>query len=56
MAKQAFEAEQRQHNADVNFLKDSFEMCEEGAIEKYASVVLATSAASLLVFLDATRL
>ena len=43
MAKQAFEAEQRQHNADVNFLKDSFEMCEEGAIEKYASVVLANS-------------
>lgn len=42
-AKQEFEAEQRQHNADVNFLRESFEMCEESAIEKYASVVLANS-------------
>ena len=42
-AKQEFEAEQRQHNADVQFLKESFEMQEEGAIEKYASVVLANS-------------
>lgn len=42
-AKQEFEAEQRQHNADVNFLRESFKMCEEGAIEKYASVVLANS-------------
>lgn len=43
VAKQEFETEQRQHNADVQFLKESFEMCEEGAIEKYASVVLANS-------------
>ena len=42
-AKQEFEAEQRQHNADVQFLKESFEICEEAAIEKYASVVLANS-------------
>ena len=42
-AKQEFESEQRQHNADVSFLKESFEMGEEGAIEKYASVVLANS-------------
>ena len=43
LAKQEFETEQRQHNADVNFLRESFEMHEEGAIEKYASVVLANS-------------
>lgn len=42
-AKQEFEAEQRQHNADVHFLRESFEMGEESAIEKYASVVLANS-------------
>lgn len=42
-AKQEFETEQRQHNADVYFLKESFEMGEESAIEKYASVVLANS-------------
>ena len=42
-AKQEFEAEQRQHNADVIFLRESFENCEECAIEKYASVVLANS-------------
>ena len=43
LAKQEFEAEKRQHNADVQFLKESFEMGEESAIEKYASVVLANS-------------
>ncbi len=43
LAKQEFEMEQRQHNADVNFLRESFEMHEESAIEKYASVVLANS-------------
>ena len=42
-AKQEFEAEQRQHNADVHFLRESFELGEESAIEKYASVVLANS-------------
>lgn len=42
-AKQQFEAEQRQHNADILFLKESFENFEESAIEKYASVVLANS-------------
>ena len=42
-SKQEFETEQRHHNADVHFLKESFEMCEEAAIEKYASVVLANS-------------
>ena len=42
-AKQEFESEQRQHNADVCFLRESFEMGEESAIEKYASVVLANS-------------
>lgn len=43
VAKQEFEATQRQHNADVRFLKESFELGEESAIEKYASVVLANS-------------
>lgn len=43
LAKQEFETEQRQHNADVSFLRESFEMHEESAIEKYASVVLANS-------------
>lgn len=42
-AKEEFEAEKRVHNADVDFLKESFEMCEESAIEKYASIVLVNS-------------
>lgn len=42
-AKQEFEAEQREHNADVNFLRENFELGEKSAIEKYASVVLANS-------------
>lgn len=43
VAKEEFESEQREHNADVDFLKENFEFGEESAIEKYASIVLANS-------------
>lgn len=42
-SKQEFETEQREHNADVSFLRENFEIGEKTAIEKYASVVLANS-------------
>lgn len=42
-AKDEFETEKREHNADVSFLRENFECAEESAIEKYASVVLANS-------------
>lgn len=41
--KDEFEKEQREHNADVNFLRNNFEYGEKSAIEKYASIVLANS-------------
>lgn len=41
--KSSFEAAQRKHNAEIRFLKESFEDEEKAAIEKYASVILAAS-------------
>ena len=41
--KNAFERNKREHNAEINYLKENFESSEKSAVEKYISIILSNS-------------